>query len=586
VVRFFLFCNVLLLFPVCGDALSSSSSPIPITILSGFLGSGKTTLLQHLLHNKEGLKIAVIVNDVASVNIDNKLLLANNNNNNNNNEVASTLGKPDSMIQLSNGCACCSLSDELLSSVSEIVTLSDLRAEGEMFDHIVIELSGVSEPMSVRAKFQDAAYFSMPLMERVCLDTMVTVVDCSTFLNHLRDGKAVSRDESPDLFFRNEEERLSDKKEWEETGKMMEALRSGDYMNDDDDDSSSSAVSDLIVQQTEIADVVVLNKVDAVDDDQVGMIEQIVQRLNSKATIFRARFGKIPLTQILATAKGQGAALSGIVDDHKDAIQAAERDQIKDDHDHQHNTDDCTDQNCNDPSHNHHSHDHSHDHNDEVDNDTCTDPTCTDASHKHSHESSSSSSSGTTFAGIGSYVYRARKPFHPDRLAAFLRHLPVTRGKPSTGSKEDFEKQGLEQTLANIVRSKGFVWLADSHEAAMYWSHAGSSFEMKCVGSWWATLPQSQWPEEARNSILSDFDKKDYDLNMKFDLDASGVGDRRQEIVFIGTRVPQEKICVALDKCLLTKEEMQEYKSCVNEENEQNLPITFVNPIPSKIDTY
>jgi G3E family GTPase len=129
------------------DAGLQDVKPIPITVLAGFLGSGKTTLLQNLLENNEGLRIAVVVNDVASVNIDSKLVA--------NQNLAS------GMVELQNGCACCSRSEELLASVQELVTLSDTRGEGESFHHIVVEMSGVGDPRSVRAKFQEAVLYDM-----------------------------------------------------------------------------------------------------------------------------------------------------------------------------------------------------------------------------------------------------------------------------------------------------------------------------------------------------------------------------------------------------------------------------------------
>ena len=135
-------------------AVGSSPRPIPVTVLSGFLGSGKTTLLQNLLENNDGLRIAVVVNDVAAVNIDSKLV-------SNQNLAAG-------MVELQNGCACCSRSEELLASVQQLVTLSDSRAEGEAFEHIVVEMSGVADPRSVRSKFQEATMYDMRKFRETC----------------------------------------------------------------------------------------------------------------------------------------------------------------------------------------------------------------------------------------------------------------------------------------------------------------------------------------------------------------------------------------------------------------------------------
>lgn len=296
---------------------SSGSNVIPITVISGFLGSGKTTLVQHLLNNSQGSKIAVIVNDVAGVNIDNKLIVGNNAAGQSKNE------KPSGIVELSNGCACCSLADELLPAVSELVTLSDLKIQGSGeedsgFDHIVVELSGVASPKSIRANFQDAEYYGMPLMERVRLDTMVTVVDCSTFLHHLqdKDGKLVNEEESPHLFFRSEEERLQKAEE----GDSWMKLELGSSTPE------TATISQLLVEQTEISDIILLNKVDTIfqdTGDKVGDVESVVAALNTRAKIFRTKFGVVDkIGDILGAAKGLGIVDAGIADDHRDTIDA------------------------------------------------------------------------------------------------------------------------------------------------------------------------------------------------------------------------------------------------------------------------
>jgi len=142
-----------------------------------------------------------------------------------------------------------------------------------------------------------------------------------------------------------------------------------------------------------------------------------------------------------------------------------------------------------------------------------------------------------------------------------------------------------KKTFGNILRSKGFCWLADSHAAAMYWSHAGSSFEMQCLGRWWATLPQDQWPEEARDEILVDFDNSNHD---EIAYDFSSVGDRRQEVVLIGPGMANSKnrmhIQDALRECLLTEQEYQEYQDLANDENE--LKAAFLSPLPVQMLTF
>lgn len=225
-----------------------------------------------------------------------------------------------------------------------------------------------------------------------------------------------------------------------------------------------------------------------------------------------------------------------------------------------------------DPSHSHQSesrdghHSHSHDH-------SCDDPTCTDPGHSHNHG---------VHADIGSFVYRARRPFHPGRLVSFLRNLPVKRGVPEQDTEKIAISSGAHDSLQNVLRSKGFVWCADSDIAANYWSQAGSSFEMSNLGRWWSTLSRDQWPQEAVDAILQDFDNREHDEATS---NGESVGDRRQEIVFIGPTLGDKRrqnfICSVLDKCLLDDGEWTEYNE--NRKDDEYLKRAFENPLIARI---
>jgi G3E family GTPase len=601
-----------LAFPLCAVALSSSATtkPVPVTVLSGFLGSGKTSLLQNMLQNKQGLKIGIVVNDVAAVNIDSKLVAREEN----------IEARADGLVQLSNGCACCSLGDELMVSVRQLLTISELRKEKDQFDHIVVEMSGVADPKQVRSKFKEA-FENMRMMDRVKLDTMVTLVDSSMFLSHFESTKAASRKEMPELFYQEggPEQDLAS-----ELSKTLDPILVGAVMagvTAAEEENETNGVADLLVSQTETADLLILTKEDLVEPEEIEKLREIVGALNPRAKIVTSSFGKLPLESVLAVAGGKGIADHDVVDDHRDFTRAVDKTiEVVDDpecsdpgctdptHGHSHShSHDCAEPDCTDSSHSHShdnacsepdctdsSHSHSHDHacsdsdctdasHSHSQDHACSEPDCTDSSHSHSH---SHSTIKTSHEGIDSFVYKARRPFHPARLVSFLRYLPVVRGIPEGSDTEASVtiSANAQKVLKATLRSKGFVWCADSHNDALYWSHAGACFELSCLGSWWATLPRAYWPEGTEEYVLPDFDKLDHDDTTN----PVGVGDRRQEVVFIGTGfadpISQSEIRDALSQCLLDDKEYAEYK--LMQSNEEKLQSRFSRVIEPKAVTY
>ncbi|MFE9773651.1 GTP-binding protein [Streptomyces sp. NPDC005931] len=222
---------------------------LPVTVLSGFLGSGKTTVLNHVLGNREGLRVAVIVNDMSEVNIDAALVRGG---------EAALSRTEERLVELTNGCICCTLRDDLLEEVGR------LALEGR-FDYLLIESSGISEPMPVAATFAFARDDGATLGDLARLDTMVTVVDAANFLPELASGDDLVE-------------------------------RGLDQYEDDE-----RTVSDLLMDQIEFADVIVLNKLDLVDDAVAERLRATLTRLNPAARIVPAVHGRIAPKDVLGT---------------------------------------------------------------------------------------------------------------------------------------------------------------------------------------------------------------------------------------------------------------------------------------------
>ena len=406
----------------------------PVLLLTGYLGSGKTTLVNKILANKKGIKFAVIVNDIGEVNIDADLI-----------EAGGVVDqKDDSLVALQNGCICCTLKMDLVQQLNEIVSQ-------KKFDYIVIEASGICEPAPIAQTIcaYPQMYPDLAKNGKAVLDAIVTVVDARRMCDEFSAGND---------------------------------LLKKDLQEDD--------IENLLIQQIEFCNIILLNKVDDVNKEELGLVKEIIRSLQPKAEIIECNYGDVDLDKIINTGDfnfdkvATSASWIAEIEGHEDEEEEHEHDE----HDHHHDHDDHDDD--------HHEHHHHH--------------------HHHHHGLENEESGEALEYNIQTFVYYARRPFDINFFDDFV------------------ARQWPEQ----IIRCKGLCYFANEKDICYVFEQAGKQVSLRNAGQWYATMPPFQLRELLENNPKL---KKDWE---------EPYGDRMQKLVFIGQDLDKGAITKALDTCL------------------------------------
>ena len=408
----------------------------PVLLLTGYLGSGKTTLVNKILANKKGIKFAVIVNDIGEVNIDADLI-----------EAGGVVDqKDDSLVALQNGCICCTLKMDLVQQLNEIVSQ-------QKFDYIVIEASGICEPAPIAQTIcaYPQMYPDIIKKGKAVLDSIVTVVDARRMCDEFSAGND---------------------------------LLKKDLQEDD--------IENLLIQQIEFCNIILLNKVDDVSKEELGLVKKIIRSLQPKAEIIESNYADVDLDKIINTGDfnfdkvATSASWIAEIEGHNDEEEEHNHHHDHDEHEHHHDE--------------HDKHHHGHHHH-----------------HCHHHHGLENEESGEALEyNIQTFVYNARRPFDINFFDDFV----------------------ARQWPKQIIRCKGLCYFSNEKDICYVFEQAGKQVNLRNAGQWYATMPQFQLREflEYKPKLKKDWEEP--------------YGDRMQKLVFIGQDLDKEAITKALDTCL------------------------------------
>lgn len=379
---------------------------LPTTVLCGFLGSGKTTLLNYVLNNQLGLKVAVIVNDMSEISIDAVNVM---------NGQAYFKRTEEKLVELANGCICCTLRDDLVKEVSRL-------AKQDKFDYLFIEATGMAEPLPIAQAFSFEHEKGSTLYDIAKVDTMVTVVDAYNFHDQLTS---------------------------------IERVKEAGVQSDDQE----VPLAQLLIDQIEFANVIIINKVDLVDEEKLKAVDVLIRKFNPGAEIIHSTQSKVPLDKIIKTEKF----------DFEEAQNTS----------------------------------------------------------KWIEElAKQQPSSEVEEYGISSFVFKSKRPFNPEKL---------------------YELMEDQEIFTNVVRAKGYVWLATNSKVCGMLNIVGDIKTLEAETIWWSGVKKSRWGETKEERELVQKSVEPY-WDPKY-------GDRRNELVFIGKNLNKDEILARVEDCLITQEE-------------------------------